>query len=444
MLIYDPKSEVLPIVTGLSPPGTKIDLFHVGDRRTKGWKVSDTVVDHDTADSASTTLCPPNPKASQPFFDNAGRNLMSGCMVSYVHHTPNDWYVRDLILALRRRARLEAVLGRSEEGRELLKGYLSKDSTALDVLSQLMNATNPYLSVAAAFHEATDQVSLRDWVKGDEEGILVLGRDARREPACLALNQVLFDEIQKLLLTPPWPKGETWIVLDEVAVGKFPPASLRNLAEMGRGLGVRLVITCLGLDSMVEAYGENTTHDVLSHLQNIALLRNISPRTVEYAAKLLGKYERKRKQRSTQHGEGRESYSITEVLEVVDSLLGSELQTVPVASRLHGFQGMYVNELGAWWAHHTPEMIRERLGKPADVKAFDPRTEPLWLQPWNEADLRRLRLPLSLLGLEERDEEKVADEARRRSPSDLRVRLYAEMLRDELVTRRQPKRKRKA
>src|SRR5262249_52799145 len=84
----------------------------------------------------------------------------------------------------------------------------------------------------------------------------------------------------------------------------------------------------------------------------------------------------------------------------------SQLQTLPVASEHEGAWGIYVNEVGAWEARITPDEVAERIGSlDTNVLAFEPRTERLRLKPWDEADLRRLDLPLSLLATQQEDEE---------------------------------------
>src|SRR5262249_61214813 len=125
------------------------------------------------------------------------------------------------------------------------------------------------------------------------------------------------------------------------------PDALMHLCDMGRGLGERVVICSLGLDSMIKAYDENTTHDILAQLQNIALFRIKSPRTADYASQLLGEYKAFRTQISTQTGpDGKETRGESEVLEVRKAFLPSAFQTLPVASEYDGFSGVYVSEVG--------------------------------------------------------------------------------------------------
>jgi hypothetical protein len=138
---------------------------------------------------------------------------------------------------------------------------------------------------------------------------------------------------------------------------------------------------------------------MLAHLQNVALLRINSTKTAEWASKLLGDYEAYRTQVSRQTGpDGTVTESETEILEVRKALLGSELQSLQVASEYDGYRGLYVSEVGAWWQHMQPATLAMRLGQPdLNVEAYMPRTVRLRLKPWDEADLIRLGLPLSLL-----------------------------------------------
>ena len=65
-------------------------------------------------------------------------------------------------------------------------------------MSTVANDLDPYLEVAAAWDAAKGKIAIRDWVKGAEDRILVLGHDDENEPTSKCVNQVLFERTETI------------------------------------------------------------------------------------------------------------------------------------------------------------------------------------------------------------------------------------------------------
>lgn len=397
LVVYDPKGQLIPIVAGLSG-GALLDIAHIGDARSVGWDMARDCRTQKACRSIAHVLFPKDPNNRDVFFASASRTLITALLR---HFTSQNlpWDFRDILNGARDVRVLKQILSQTAEGRRIVNLYFGARTTLMNIMSTLANDTEPYLEVAAAWNAAKRRISIRDWVKGDEDRILVLGHDDENEQISRAVNQALFQRLKQSLLTPPFVPGrETWVILDELALGGFPAKALLRLADLGRELGVRLVLSSLGIDGAIEEYGEKLTYQLFGSCINQAMLRTSSARTAEYFSKQLGKYETVELQKSTTHGPTGESRSESEHKVVRDAMLASEFQSLPVANRRYGFDGVYLGELGAWHAHISPKEIKARLGTPdSSVPPFVPHdTEPT-LRPWDEDDCKRLNLPIEIL-----------------------------------------------
>jgi hypothetical protein len=404
VVLFDPKCQFVSLVVGLAP-GIPIDIAHIGDARTVAWDMQRDCRTEKACRSIAHVLMPVNPHNKDPFFATASRTLLTAVLRSFVA-AKVDWTFRDALHTMRDVDVLRRVLERTADGRRIVKLYFGVRPTLLNVMSTVANDLDPYLEVAAAWDTAKQKIAIRDWVKGDEDRILILGHDDENEPTSKCVNQVLFERLKQSLLTPPFLDGrETWLFLDEVTLGGFPPKALLRLADLGRELGVRLVLAAQGLDGCIEQFGERLTYQLFGGCINQAMLRTSSNRTADFFCRQVGKYETIEVQHSTSFAPGGRSRSESEQKVVRDAVMPSEFQTMRVASRQWGFEGIYVGELGTWRAHLTPQDIAEHIGK-ADpsVPAFLAHDREPLLRPWDEADVERLQLSLEVLDDGETDD----------------------------------------
>ena len=232
VVIFDPKCQFIPLVAGLAPK-VPIDIAHIGDARTVGWDMQRDCRTHTACRSIAHVLIPVNPNNKDPFFATASRTLLTAVLRSFVA-SKVDWSFRDALHAMLDMDVLRRILEKTAEGRRVVKLYFGARHTLFNIMSTVANDLDPYLEVAAAWDAAKGKIAIRDWVKGAEDRILVLGHDDENEPTSKCVNQVLFERLKQSLLTPPFVEGrETWLVLDEVTLSGFPPKALLRLADLG-------------------------------------------------------------------------------------------------------------------------------------------------------------------------------------------------------------------
>ena len=118
-IVFNAKQDVLSILAGmkLSCPVVTLDPF---DARGSAWDMAADITTHTDAETLAANLVPIDEHATQKFFDEAVRSLYEEVIVTFIGSAPGAWTLGDVIFTLRDRQRLCRVLGRTEEGRELL------------------------------------------------------------------------------------------------------------------------------------------------------------------------------------------------------------------------------------------------------------------------------------------------------------------------------------
>jgi type IV secretory pathway TraG/TraD family ATPase VirD4 len=391
--IFDAKRETLSLLAGMGIPFKTFNMF---DERSVAWDMAKDITDEDTASAVAEILIPKNERASQPYFDDAARELVAATMTSFIDCNPDNWTFRDVIYTVRNMRRLRQVLGRTVEGQEAIEAYLSKDSTALDVMSTVANKTKYYKAVAAAWSHAKEKISLRDWVEGDYA--LVLGNSHVSRSAVRAINQVIFKRVSELLLEQEASTTRrTWVFLDELRqAGRLD--GLESFAVEGRSRGVCLVLGTQDLEGLQVVYGEKEADELLGMCGHKAILQLESPQSAEWASKVIGKQEVIIVVPGWGGGPGGPTWNESEQRHVQDAVLPSELMDLSITEPATGLTGYYISRgIGCWKVTLAGQYLSETLIQP-DRQTPDfvmrPRAE-LRLKPWGDEDASRLGLSMN-------------------------------------------------
>ena len=144
---------------------------------------------HTACRSIAHVLIPVNPNNKDPFFATASRTLLTAVLRSFVA-SKVDWSFRDALHAMLDMDVLRTILEKTAEGRRVVKLYFGARHTLFNIMSTVANDLDPYLEVAAAWDAAKGKIAIRDWVKGAEDRILVLGHDDENEPTSKCVNQL--------------------------------------------------------------------------------------------------------------------------------------------------------------------------------------------------------------------------------------------------------------
>jgi type IV secretory pathway TraG/TraD family ATPase VirD4 len=289
-LIFDPKRDMLPMLTGMLLEGEpKIYILNPFDIRSSMWDMAEDIESLSAADAVAQILIPPEPRSANRFFGDAANQLVSGVLRTFVTRCPKKWTLRDVVLTCRTAKRLKSVLGLQPENAHLIDQYLKEDRTASNIISTIATKIAPFEIVAAMWERSTDKISLTKWLT--EESILLLGHHPAKKASLDPMNQAIFQRLSELLLSlPEGPPGKTWLFLDELReTGKLD--GLSSLVNQGRSKGVTAVLGTQSIEGLYEVYGQNVTDEITGQCLNKTFLLTNSRRTAQWAENHFGTYE---------------------------------------------------------------------------------------------------------------------------------------------------------
>lgn len=392
-LINNPKGDVVPILFG-NVSQCPIHLLHPFDIRSCGWRISRDCRSPASAKEFAVLLIP-SQNESQPYFRDAARAIAEGIMTSFIQTVPNDWTLRDVLLAAYEPDYLRQILERTNSTKKLLSYFEPRD-TFQNVLTTLQNRLSRFEPIVAAWSRATRQISLEDdWLK--TESVIVLGADESVREALEAINAFLIQRSGQLILSQPDSKSRrTWVVLDEVReMGKLN--GLSRLMTNGRSKGARVLLGLQDIEGLRDVYGNNVANEIVGMCANKAIFRLESAETAHWASEVLGDQEII----GRQHGNFTPQGSVTGGLHQSDDeqsvVLPSEFLTLPYPTPSTGLTGIYVSaNIGAWKATLSGKEVADGLPTVnSRVPSFVPRPiEHQYLLPWTNDDLKRLGLKL--------------------------------------------------
>lgn len=396
-LVYDAKGDVLSTLYQFTD--SRVVTLHPFDRRGAAWDIAKDITTPAAALQMASILVPQDRNATgNPFFILAAQNLMRGALLSLMQTVGDNWTLRDVLLALRFEERLRQLLEKTLEGRGILDQFFRAGSDTLQgVRATVATKIAPYEVIAAAWDNATEKVSLTEFMKG--EFVLVLGNDEETRTALDAINKVLFKRLSELILAGSETRTrQTWIFIDEVReAGNLE--GLSRLMTKGRSKGACIALGFQAIEGMREVYGDNVASEITGLCNNKAILLLESPPSAQWASELFGKTElidrresvtRTQSSRIALPGRNR---SISEQRLTTDSVLASEIMTLPPASPENGLYGFFLTrERGAYRDRVPWGKIAPMKRKGAENRAnFLPRPgEEQYLREWDITDYERV------------------------------------------------------
>ncbi len=397
-LIYDGKREFVPYLIGMGVPAELIYILNPADARSVAWDIAKDINNRDDAVNIVHILIPEDKNhADHAFFVHAIRAIIVEVIMCLHSLNPGKWRLIDVLNALRTPDLIRRVLRTTREGSELCSRYFGSSAASETVGSIIASIDARFLSkyetIACWWARCGRSISLSSWV--NDKSILLLGFDANSDAVNL-INQATFLRLSQLVCSlPEDPFGkqeQTLCLLDEKRfMGKL--AGLPELMSFGRSKNAKVLLSLQDLDGLYDAYGEHKANEMLALCGNVGILKLMSPKTREWAAKLFGNYEAWEDETTdgVSHGPGGTTTSHGTSHRKVnrESILPSEFFDLPPTDRVNGIHGFfYTPAMGAWRAEIPFSFIDQHLA-PTDPEAlpFVPRpeaaTEPV---RWTEED----------------------------------------------------------
>ena len=287
-IIFDAKGDIISLLYGMQLT-CPIHILNPFDARSTAWDIAKDFTTPASARQFATILVPEDKKSSQPFFSNSARDLIGHVILSLIHLKPEEWTLRDLILATQSKASLISLLSNTPQGKVKIETYFDDHRTGSNTMSEIATRMAPFESVAQAWSYATKRISLKEWI--NEESILILGSNEEHRAALDPINRVFFQRATELVLSQSESSARrTWFFLDEVRdLGDLE--SLGRLMTKGRSKGACVVLGFQDIEGMHDAFGKERANEFIGQCANKAVLRLSSPETAKWASELFGKYE---------------------------------------------------------------------------------------------------------------------------------------------------------
>jgi len=341
-VIFDAKTEIIPQLLRMGIPEKDLIILHPFDKRCAAWDMGKDITGPGDFQEMASVLFPIAERAKDPFFDRAATSLCHGVLLSLHKLKPQQWTLRDVVIAMAEKDNLRAVLAAAPEhnaGR--LERYFANDRTTNDVMATVENKIEPYQVIANYWHRAHRRFSLEDWVRGEK--ILIVGHSHRCTEALNATNQILYKRlIQFLLDQPNSSTRRSWLFFDELAsAGKIP--LFDQLLTKGRSKGACTVIGFQDIASLQHLYGEKLTDVFLNMVSNKAVLKLDGERTAKWAEGVFGYAEVKRTLGSRSVTDGRVTYGQSEQHVFTPIVMSSEFLALqkPIQKTDTGLMGFY-------------------------------------------------------------------------------------------------------
>ncbi len=403
-VVYDSKQDLLPLLANIVDP-SRIIVLNPLQKFGSAWDIAADIDTPSVAFQLAEVLIPVEKQASQPFFSDAARHILSGVFIALKFLRGNNWTLRDVLIAVRSPDVLEGILS-SCPYTEHLSVYFADGKENASIMSTIATKMSRFEAIAAASEKCDKKVSLKNWVT--ERSVLVLMNDDVTRAACDAFNQAIVQRLSQLLLGhSDHPLRRTWLFLDEVReAGKLE--GLTSLLNRGRSKGVCAVLGFQDIEGLRDVYGQHLANELIGQCGNKAILRLQSPETAKWAEGLAGSYLREESSFSgglsfagaSGHGDTRlegskgpagrnlgSSQSIQERKYAYDS----EFLSLPFPSR-GTLQGFYFlpEEFGKWQYKPFALMVKPRSDIPKSLRRTDFIDE--LLAPWTSEEMFSLNI----------------------------------------------------
>ena len=292
-LIYDPKSEFLPLIAGMGVNQNSIRVLNPFDDRAYAWDLAKDLTRDRDANELANILIPekPNSQGNTEFFDQASRRILSSITRFFIRSAPGAWSLRDLVLAVQHLELITILLGQDKRLKRSLLVFGSGETIG-NVMSTVAARIGDGLETIAAhcdYHMREGRsFALSDWL--EESSIMVLGADPESESTLQPLNQLIFTRASQMLLSRKGDKqewGTTYMFLDELkSLGKVN--KLYQIAEMGRSFGISLTIAFQSYSQIEHVYGEKVANSLIAQFDKSAYLRTKDKPTAQWSSEQIG------------------------------------------------------------------------------------------------------------------------------------------------------------
>lgn len=401
--VFDAKRELYSEIAA-SHPGIEIKLLDPFDERGAAWDLAADILCEADAIQFAECLIPASKGEEDRFWIVTGRNIAAAIIQTFIVTAPGKWTLRDVLLTMRSRERIAQVIGSNPETAHLWAEATRDERTLSNLMASFHAQLTRYNTVAALWHRCPRKFSLKEWISSDS--ILLVRSHPKYSAALQPFHQAMLDVLIDLILSQQDSQTRrTWMFLDECRdLGKV--AKLPRCANLSRSVGCVIAAGVQSVEGMYEAYGgEYPATELLGLMRNVTFLRTSSPITSNYAERFFGSVEWlieriSHSRSSSGNGGATHSTSVDHTHRTEPSVLASEIMDIAPPSMEQPLQ--LFNDVPAIGAFTASLPLQHFLKPEGTPKASTPNvievgTRNQRLMEWTAADLKRLKLPQSML-----------------------------------------------
>lgn len=289
-LIFDPKTEFVPLIVGMGIPIEDIRILNIFDNRADAWNMAADLTRDRDANALANLLLPEKESSgggNNEFFDKAARRILSALAKLFMRTAPGNWWLRDLVLASQNLELITLLLTQDRKLRRNLQ-VLGTGDTVGNVMATISATIGNELETVAAYCDyhmlEARTFTLKDWIEGSE--ILLLGSDPESEDTLRPLNQLIFTRASQMLLSRE-TGGNSYVIIDELpAIGKIK--GLDKLAELGRSFGVSITVAFQTYSKLEHIHGEKVANALMAQFDKAAYLRTKDKSTAQWLSEQIG------------------------------------------------------------------------------------------------------------------------------------------------------------
>lgn len=395
-VVYDFTMEFFPFLKSVGIPSSKLLLFHGNHKQSVAWDIQGDILNVKDCIPVAFALIPPNPRENNPFFTNGARNLLIATLQAF-HILGRDkgikWTLKDVFLALGNKDDLKELLIKSPTTRGALE-YNNQD-----VRATLEEHVKRFQILASVWRDKP-LVSIREWMKKDDGGIIVIGRDKEDPTTSSALARVLINRIGEALQAGPrWGESRTtWFFLDELPqMIQDSSQSISDYIATVRAYGGCFITGIQSIPQLFNAIGEQLGKTLLELLGTKAIF-HVEQETAKYVAeRIIGSYEVKENEQGTVTRVADVSFSNNERVRERVAVHEQELASLPLANSANPtVSGYYLSASlnNHVWYHRIPFGDYGEALNSHGVIDNDPETDPMKfeLQDWTETEREAIGL----------------------------------------------------
>lgn len=292
LILIDPKRELYPWIASQWPQDSPapLELFCPSDKRTVTLDWDLDFPSMSAAEIFALSMFPEDLNVSQPFFGNASRTAVEGCITA-IRSKLGRWDLRTLCLVMSNPGYMKKLIGGDRATRFIAELLSAKSGeTAQNVQMEVTSKISKWRKVAAHLDRVGPggKLSLDHFLGGP--GALVIQREEGFERQHNSMNAMLLRRIGQILMSKPEDparKRKIYIVVDE-----FPSLGyIEGLDTMCRELRSRGVVFCFVWQSWanVKAVWKERADTIQGVLQNFMMLSSADLTDAKHCAELIGK-----------------------------------------------------------------------------------------------------------------------------------------------------------